>query len=719
MALKILKYWHRPGIWPVAIFLLIVMIALHLITDAVQGSDQLSKIFIPLLIVVIVGLSILAILLIVNLVKLISNYRKQVLGSRLTARLVLLFAMTALIPILVVYRYSSSFLLYGIDSWFDVRLDNAMKDALALNKAALAINQRLLLKYTKQLFTEIDTESTAGVTLTLVELRERIGAFELTLLKDTGQLLAFSSEDPTRLVPDLPKQEVIQHLKNEYQYSDLYSRFKEDLWIRVLVRDIHRPIILQAIFPTSEHVGRITARLEDAYNHYLELAYLRQSLKLSFIITLLLVVLYSLMTALMAAFFMARRLMIPIADIAHGTHTVAAGDLHTQLPVPQHDDELRMLVASFNAMIQQLAKARDNAAHSQAQVEAQRAYLETILECLSSGVIAIDAEYNLRTANSASHAILRLNLNDYLGSSIANLGTKHEHLRSLIETLLQQSLYTKKEWRDQVTLFGAEGRQVLLLSSTPFTLTSAEQGYVLVFEDITTLIQAQRDAAWGEVARRLAHEIKNPLTPIQLSAERLRRKYLHTMPQAEQNVLDRATHTIIQQVEAMKTMVNAFSDYARSPKIQTQPIAIDSLIAEVMELYHSADGNKCLHLRLQAPKAQIQGDPLRLRQILHNLIKNAQEATADQENGTIQVLTNEYSQLEQCYIEIQILDNGPGFPEPVIDRLFEPYVTTKTRGTGLGLAIVKKIVEEHSGMIRAENLPQGASITIRLPLITA
>lgn len=720
MALNSLIKWHSPGVWPVAIFLSVVMLALHLMADAIQGSEKLSRVFVPLLVAVLAGLAILAVLLIVSLIKLISRYRRQVLGSRLTGRLVLLFSLIAVVPVLVVYYYSRNFLLYGIDSWFDVQIDQAMRNALNLNKASLSINQRLLLKYTEQLLEDIKKyESETDLTLNLVALRDRSGAYELTLMTDTGQSLAFSSEDQTRLVPELPSKEVLQHLEKSGKYTDLYPHANNELLIRVLVRDTNRALLLQALFPTSEHISMLTAKLETAYNHYRELAYLRQSLKFSFTLALLLVVIYSLMAALIAAFHSARRLVSPVADIAQGTRAVTAGDLTIQLCLPHHDDELRVLVASFNDMIRQLARARNNAAIAQEQVESQRVYLETVLERLSTGVMAISADLKLRTANSAAHQILGLDLRCYIGRPWTVLETEHERLRPLVQAF-RSPMQAGSEWRDEVALFGTEGRQILLCRSTPFSHNNKIQcGHVLVFDDITALIQAQRDVAWGEMARRLAHEIKNPLTPIRLSAERLRHKCLPRVTDEIYGILDRSTNTIIQQVEAMKTMVNVFSDYARPPKLQPEPLKIDGLVQDVMGLYQENEDKGRLKVTLAAPNAYINGDPLRLRQVLHNLVKNAEEAVSMKEDGIVWIFTQIRDESERCCVELQVRDNGSGFPDTILERPFEPYVTTKGRGTGLGLAIVKKIIEEHGGIIWAENRSDGgACITIRLPLLT-
>lgn len=718
MAFERVNRWRRPGVWPVAAFLAVVLVALHLMSSAVQNSNELSRIFLPLLGGVLVGLVILAVLLMINLVKLVTRYRRQAVGSRMTGRLVFLFAIIALVPVSIVYFYSQNFLVRGIDNWFDVEIDQAIEDALELSKASLGLNQRVLLSYTKKLLSEVQDQSQTALALSLEDMRAQVGAQELTLLHEKGQLLGSINEDPTKLVPDLPSGELLQQVRDTGQYVALFPRTENELLIRVLVRDPGgRPLVMQGLYPTSEHVSRLSSELEGAYNRYKELAYLRQSLKFSFTLTLFLVVVFSVMAAMIGAFHTARRLAAPVADIAQGTRAIAEGDYSKQLPVPKHDDELSFLVASFNAMTRQLGRARDSAAKSRQQVEAQRAYLETVLGHLSTGVIAFDDSLRVRTANAAAHQILNLDMDEYLGGQVDRLQAENEYLRPLVD-LLKRPVGTARDGHQEVTLFSSEGRQVLLCRSSQFIQADGQRGHVLVFDDVTRMIQAQRDAAWGEVARRLAHEIKNPLTPIQLSAERLRRKYLNRMGPNEGRVLDRATDTIVQQVEAMKTMVNAFSDYARPPKMQPEPLVFDGLVRDVAELYRGAGAHSDLDIRLNAAQTQINGDPLRLRQVMHNLIKNAQEAMDGQDDGRVGVLTRVHEEQEHCYVELRVTDNGPGLDDKLPDNLFEPYVTTKTRGTGLGLAIVKKIVEEHGGIIWVENIDHGACFTLRLPALS-
>ncbi len=717
MAARPLKSLSRLGILPAAVLLVTLFIALTLMSDAVQNSEELSRLFVPLLMIVLVGLLALATMVVTHVWWLVRRYRRQADGSRLTARIVMLFAVISLLPVGVVYYFSLIFLLRGIDSWFDVEIGQAMQDALALNQASLDLHQRTLLKYTERLLAGIEDRSATALAMSLGGLRRQAGAIELTVLGPTGQVHATANEDPTKLVPDYPEREIMQAVRAGTSHVGLENRGRDgELIVRVLVEDPGgRPLLLQAIFPTSERIGELSSHLEEAYNRYTELAYLRQSLKLSFSLTLSLVLLFGLMAALIMAFHTASRLVAPVADIARGTRAVAAGDYEQQLPMPRHDDELAFLVASFNDMTRRIASARDTAFRSQRAVEAQRAYLETVLGRLSSGVMAFDAEQRLRTANPAARQILGLRLAPEAAPTPTELEHQHPSLTPWAETV-RQHLEADEDWRTEITLYKGEGRQVLMCRGSPLRHPFGQaSGHVVVFDDITTLITAQRDAAWGEVARRLAHEIKNPLTPIQLSTERMRYKLLSKLPEREADIVDRATRTIVQQVEAMKEMVNDFSNYARSPEIQAAPFELDRLVADVLDLYRSAASGTRLETDLDTQRSLVKGDPLRLRQVIHNLVKNAQEALDGRADGLIRVMTRCVAGQDGAMLELSVADNGPGIHADVLEGLFEPYITTKAKGTGLGLAIVKKIIEEHGGIIWAENLVPGARIIARLP----
>ncbi len=703
--------------------LALLLISLHFMSSAVQNTEELSRIFIPLLLFTLFGILVLVVLVVVNVVRLLKRYRSQAAGSRLTLRMVVIFVALALVPVSVVYFYSQQFLMHGIENWFDVKIDQAMEDALDLSKASLDLHRRERLRTTNRMLTELDEVSVAGMTISLEEMRDRYGATELTLMDKSGVVITSSNADPSVLVPDIPDMSILQQVAVGSGYIGLAPIGDlSELYIRVVVPDVVRPMILQAMYPTSDSISELSEKVQQSYNHYKELAYLRESIKSTFTLTLALVLLFSLFSAIWAAFFTAMRLVAPVADIAEGTKAVADGDYSGQLPVPEHKDEISTLVTSFNTMTQRISQARDVAESSQLQVEAQRAYLETVLGNLSSGVMTFDPDGNLRTGNRAAGEILRVDVDSMLGERLQTLAGHSQKMQQFVD-LLQQPLSEKEQdWHSEITLYGSEGRQVLHCHSTPLAGLGDENksGHVLVFDDITTLIKAQRDSAWGEVARRLAHEIKNPLTPIQLAAERLRHKYLRKMDPEDAAVLDRSTHTIVQQVEAMKEMVNAFSDYARPPKMNPQPLILDQLVAEVLELYGHAVADIELGSDLASEQAQIEADPVRMRQVVHNLVKNAQEAVLENGGGRVEVNTCQKFEADCQFVEFMISDNGLGFNSQNMTNLFEPYVTTKAKGTGLGLAIVKKIIEEHGGMIWAENRSEGGGrVVFRLPTMTS
>lgn len=706
---------------PILGFAILLLTTLVLMSDATQNSTRFGELYSLLLVVNALGLIALGALIGWNLVRLLKQVRDQHAGAALTVRLVTMFVVLAVTPLLIVYAFSWQFLNRGIDSWFDVRIESALDDALKLSQAALDVRMRELLRETESIASQLSAFSDDAASIALEDARQNSSAVELSLIAPNGRILAASSDDPTSIVPDQPADGILLQLRQTQSYIGLDPIGDKGLHIRIAVTVPEivsgaKRRILQALYPVAERMNTLADSVESAYAKYRELAYLRKPLKISFTLTLTLVLLLSLLTAVWAAFVSARRMVAPLRDLAYGTQAVAHGDLETRLP-QSSADEVGFLVDSFNDMTKTLALARDETRRSQQELESQRTYLQAVLARLSSGVITLDDEHRVITSNKAAQQILGVELEQILDQPLEAAAQINPHLASLSDALVPHFSEGDDDWREQVVLFGAEGRQVLMCRGATLPVSEhVAAGHVVVFDDVTALIQAQRNAAWTEAARRLAHEIKNPLTPIQLSAERLRHKYLDKMSSQDAEILDRLTRTIVQQVEGMKEMVNAFSDYARTPQVRPQWLNLNTLVADVVELYRSDVSAGTIKTRLSRELPAIYADPDRIGQVLHNLIKNALEASTTGQGAGVAVETRCVKDSARSYISLTISDSGGGFADGIIEQVFEPYVTTKPRGTGLGLAIVRKIVEEHGGVVYARNNRRGgATVSVRLP----
>jgi nitrogen fixation/metabolism regulation signal transduction histidine kinase len=697
----------------------LVLVALFLLSRTAQNSDDFDRLHNVILAINIAGVIVLFVFLVGNLARLLKEYRTHVPGAKLKARIVGMFVGLAVLPLLVVFYFSIQFINRGIDTWFNVDVAEGLENALALSRAALEMQMRQHLYATQQISQRLGEVNERQLIFELSMLRRESGASEITIYGSNNQILATSSDSSAAALPRPLAEEVLLQTQQDRPYVALDP---EDFEIRTAVTFSYRgrgePIgVLQAHFPVTERLARMAQSVERSYNEYQELVFLRAPLKSTFSLTLTVVLMLSLLAAIYGAFILSRRLVQPIQDLVAGTRAVAEGDFDMRLPTPSRD-EIGFLISSFNDMTQRLASARREASLSQALVEAERANLEVILARLSTGVLALENDMRIRTANQASGAILGVDLEHRSGELLADVAKGRPLLEQFFDVAQVHLGSGETEWREQIVLRGEVGRRVLTCACT--TLPGDEShsaGHVIVFDDITALLQAQRDAAWGEVARRLAHEIKNPLTPIQLSAERMRRKYLDSMSEDEGQILDRATHTIVQQVEAMKEMVNAFSDYARAPDIELGTFDMDKLVHEVVDLYRAQERRIDITLTSDPSMPMIEADIGRVRQILHNLIRNATEALENTRDGRIDVHVSVAEIDGVNFVQIKVEDNGPGFKEGSVSQVFDPYVTTKPKGTGLGLAIVKKLVEEHIGSIRAYNHAEGgAVISIRLPL---
>ncbi|GAB1369188.1 ATP-binding protein [Azonexus hydrophilus] len=644
------------------------------------------------------------------------DYRMQVFGARLKLRLMFMFGIIAVLPGALVYGVSVQFVTRSIESWFDVRVEKALESGLHLGRSALDSLLAELAQKGESMTNELADVPEAGRRSALLRLREEKNVHSAALFALNGQLLASASSDPnSHFQRNLPTPDA-SHLKqarNTNGTQDVIGE-GEDMLLRVLLpvgsrRIFDEPRILQLSQPVPAGLALDAEAVQGVYRDYQELQLARQGLTRIYALTLTLTVLVALFAAFALAYWMARRLVAPLHMLAEGTEAVAQGDFSPRRAIDS-SDELGILTRSFSQMTRQLEEARHDSERHRGEVETARAYLESILANLSAGVLVFDRKFILRTVNEGALTILADDFSGLIGLA-PEQWPRQQQLGSFIRDRFAAS--EDSEWQAQVELERDKGLpQVLLLRASRLPEVSGG-GDVVVFDDVTQLIAAQRSAAWGEVARRLAHEIKNPLTPIQLSAERLQFKLTDKLGNGDAEMLARGTQTIINQVQAMKRMVDDFRDYARTPAPQLAAVDLNGLVQEVLGLYEGSTAK--ISLQLAASLPPVHGDATQLRQIIHNLLRNAEDALEGRSDGRIEIFSETAG--SRC-ARLRITDNGPGFPGELLPRIFEPYVTTKARGTGLGLPIVKKIIDEHQGSIEISNAANGgATVDIRLPLV--
>jgi nitrogen fixation/metabolism regulation signal transduction histidine kinase len=684
-------------------------VLLFLLTSATANTTFFSRYY-PMLLALNGAMAIALLgLVLVQLNRLWREYKARVFGSRLTYRLLVAFATLAVVPGVIIYAVSVQFAVRSIQSWFDVRVDAALEAGLNLGRSAL---DYLLKDLTAKARTmALDVEDRGDTVAGLNRLREQAGVDSAILFNASGQVMASSTAEMASLVPETPAHALLRDVRQGREYAVAEGDATSGLTLRVLVPVEGRKLaaetrILQLTQSVPQKLAQDAESVQEVYRDYQELSLGRVGLQRIYAITLTLTLLMALLAAIAVAIILSRRLSAPLSILAEGTQAVAAGDFSPRQALPARD-ELGVLTQSFNRMTRQLDEARALAEKNRAEVEAARSYLESVLANLSAGVLAFDALGRLRAANQGAISILKDDL-----AGFENLALRQwPRLAELRDAVATHQESSEGLWQQQLEIGAGQGQvQVLLLRGTRLP-GSGGGGHVVVFDDITELISAQRMVAWGEVARRLAHEIKNPLTPIQLSAERMQMKLADKLPPRERDILDRSTTTIVNQVEAMKNMVNDFRDYARVPPPKLAALDLNELVREVLVLYEHSHAR--LVTQLASHLQPVAGDATQLRQVIHNLLRNAEDALAGEDGATIEVATEPGPRTARLIVR----DNGNGFPAQIMDRAFEPYVTTKARGTGLGLAIVKKIVDEHHGEIHLANgASGGAEVAISLPL---
>jgi nitrogen fixation/metabolism regulation signal transduction histidine kinase len=688
-------------------------IGLFLLATATENTELFARGYDTLVVLNMVMVGLLMLIVAWQLWQLRRNLRRGVFGSKLAARLVLLFALVAVLPGALVYAVSVQFLGRSIESWFDVRVDRALEGGLALGRNALDYLSRETTNKAVQIASQVG-DAAGQYPIALSRASEQAGVSEVALFNATGGVLAVAGAAGGPMSPEPPPPQALRSARLQMPYAAVEPQPAGGFRLRVVVpvnsADRNDPLkVLQLIEPVPRSLAQEIDKAEAGFRDYQEISFSRTALKRLYALTLTLTLLLALTSALGLAVVLSERFAEPLGLLAEGTRAVAQGDFSRRQRVTSRD-ELGVLTESFNTMTGQLADAHERNEESRRAIETTRAYLESILGNLSAGVLAFDDRQRLRTANPSASVILQQPLAEMSGVALPDWGRRLPALAPFAELVAEGFRNARDgQWQREAPFGVASLSRTLLMRGSK--LPGAPHGYVVVFDDVSELMQAQRDAAWAEVARRLAHEIKNPLTPIQLSAERLAVKLEGRLEGADLETLKRGTQTIVNQVAAMKHMVDDFAVYARQPRPgQMQPVDLSALLLDVLALYD----NLRPHVVLTLPDAPVivQGEPTRLRQVLHNLLQNAIDAQNDRADPSYAIAV-ESKQGEATLI---VSDNGPGFPADVIERAFEPYVTTKPKGTGLGLAIVRKIVDEHAGSVTIANGEQGgARVTVVLP----
>lgn len=748
----------------------IVSILLFLLASASENSAFFDRHYPELLVlngIIAVSLLVLVALLLMRLYK---GYKRREFGSRLMARLVLLFATIGILPGAVIYTVSVQFVSRSIESWFDVRVESALEAGLTLGRTALDASLTDLHAKARSMALELSEMSEATQVTQLSRLRDQTQTQEATIVTSSGQIVATVGGRIGALIPDLPTAAMLRQARITRGYTaieggpDLHdptakenqsgnaqqqeanSNSAGDLRLRVVValpsssegmslQSESR--YLQLLQPAPTHLATNAEALRAAYSEYQERSLARTGLRKIYIVTLTLTLLLAIFGAIAAAFLIAGDLAQPLLVLAEGTKAVAEGNLSPR-PIVATSDELGTLTQSFNTMTRQLSEARASVERNRAALENAKAYLESVLANMSAGVMVLDGQFRLVTCNESVERILHQDFNAHIGKPLSAIEGLEPMANAITKAFSERRAQLagaaehagELHWQKQIEVPRRAGvsegdSDITLLTRGSYLPITGGKGYIVVFDDISEVISAQRSIAWGEVARRLAHEIKNPLTPIQLSAERLQMKLETKLADTDAAMLTRSTTTIVNQVAAMKRMVDDFRDYAKTPPAVLSPLNLNDLVEEILHLYMNGDERDVIHASLAPELPGVMGDETQLRQVIHNLLQNAQDAIADrgptEEAPRIEVVTEtvHYEDSDggrQTAVRISVTDNGPGFSAKIMSRAFEPYVTSKARGTGLGLAMVKKIVDEHGGKIDIKNRTggNGAKVSILL-----
>ena len=687
---------------------LLILLAKSLSNSELVSSDT----FRLLLIFNIIFVCSLVVLITIQIIKLLQNVKKEIVGSRLTMRLVLSFATVVIIPVTIVYLASVSFLTKSIESWFNVQVESALQGGLSLGQKTLDILLKDIELKSKSMAYSIGTTEESSSSEILNDLREKFSIQEAVIIGTNSKIYSVSGEYETSL-PVLPKQEDLIRATEGFfgKIEEIDGKIFMKAYVPIPRKELLKPEkIIQITQPIPESISDIALSVESVYEDYQTLAYSRSSLKIIYTMTLTLVLLLAILSAVAASFVISRRISEPISLLAEATRQIAKGKYNKTIP-ENSKDELGLLVKSFNSMTVKLNDATNSSEKSRERLEIARAFLDTILTHLSSGVIVLDSNNVVKLHNITASKIVKFKKINMTGVKFTNEISKNKIYQPIIKKL-NTIIFSKPFLKEESFEFNTKNKdneEIIRIQITPLK-REKNISYILVIDDISELTKGQRSQAWSEIARRLAHEIKNPLTPIQLSAERIEHKLKDKLSDEDLIMLKKSTLTIVNQVQALKTMVNEFSEYSRPTAKNIKAFNLVVLLENIIELYQSTTIKITLNVTNKI--ILIKADENKIRQVIINLVENAKDGLAKEKNPEIIIDIVE----DIKWVTFTIKDNGMGISKELMGRIFEPYVTSKATGTGLGLAIVNKIIEEHSGKIDIKrNKNKGTSVSIKLP----
>ncbi|MEK0433444.1 MAG: hypothetical protein RL700_1651 [Pseudomonadota bacterium] len=734
---------HRSWMLVVIMSILVSvsMILLFLLTQATQRWDVYEENY-----GLLFGLNaVLAVflLLVISWIgwRLVLRLRQKKFGSRLLIRLASIFALVGILPGILIYAVSYQFVTRSIEVWFDNKVEVALDAGLNLSRSTLESLASELVTGVRNAGNNMTPSSRTEWSVTLEKARDQLGATEISLWQGNVQLVASVSESGFSLQPERPGASEWRQVRTSgvtWRSDGLEEAGNAEAFprIKVLYRlsdsgfELDRKIyVLQVVKKLPPVLVNNARAVLEANREYQERALARSGLQRMYIGTLTLSLFLSVFGAVLLAVLFGNQLARPLLLLAEGVRDVAAGDLRPK-PFLQGKDELDGLTRSFAEMTQQLFEARQSVEQSMVQLDVARSHLQTMLDNLTAGVVLLDNHGVILSINPGATRILKLPLSVYVGQPLEDVDGLQGFATQVLDRFEEITAEHGRvdHWEQSYELdtavyasakdFSAQAARQITLVARGALLPQGD--WLLVFDDITEIVSAQRSQAWTEVARRLAHEIKNPLTPIQLSAERLAMKLEGKLPATEQALLTKSVKTIVEQVDALQRLVNEFRDFGRLPAARLQPVDINQLLSEMMPLYDNDNARVPVHWQLEAGVPDVMGDAAQLRQVVHNLIQNAQDASMDNPQAQVNVITEWRPQSQRVRLTVQ--DNGTGFSEAVLQRAFEPYVTTKASGTGLGLAVVKKIADEHNARIELKNRMQadelcGAQVSLSFRLV--